>query len=122
MTLFTAEGLIRAVVRGSLKGICHPPSIVDHAYARWLLTQGETSSRWPREEIDGWLVGVGGLHDTRAPGNTCLSALRARRMGSMEEPLNDSKGCGGVMRIAPAGLVGPRFFDDPFELGCGSRP
>jgi ADP-ribosylglycohydrolase len=38
MTLFTAEGLIRAYVRGVTKGICHAPTVVDHAYARWLIT------------------------------------------------------------------------------------
>ena len=25
-------------------------------------------------------------------------------MGTIQEPLNDSKGCGGVMRVAPIGL------------------
>ncbi len=34
MTLFTAEGILRAVVRGRLKGICHPPSVLHHAYLR----------------------------------------------------------------------------------------
>src|SRR5215469_1142760 len=45
MTLFTAEGLLRAYVRGCLKGICHPPSVVHHAYLRWLITQGENPSK-----------------------------------------------------------------------------
>ncbi len=36
-------------------------------------------------------------------------------MGTREIRLNDSKGCGGVMRAAPAGLVGA---PDPFTLGC----
>ena len=43
MTLFTAEGLIRAHVRGALKGICHPPSVVHHALLRWYRTQGGKS-------------------------------------------------------------------------------
>lgn len=38
MTLFTAEGLIRASVRARAKGICHTPSVVHHAYLRWLHT------------------------------------------------------------------------------------
>lgn len=38
MTLFTAEGLIWAHVRGSLKGIYHPPSVVHHALLRWYHT------------------------------------------------------------------------------------
>jgi ADP-ribosylglycohydrolase len=40
-----------------------------------------------------------------APGNTCLSALSQGGQGTPERPLNDSKGCGGVMRVAPIGLL-----------------
>ncbi len=36
-------------------------------------------------------------------------------MGTMDEPLNDSKGCGAVMRAAPVGLAP---IDDPFTLSC----
>jgi hypothetical protein len=118
MTLFTAEGLLRAQVRGALKGIVHPPSVVDHAYARWLHTQGEHSPRWAKwntDGYDGWLVGLQELHVRRAPGRTCLSALNAERAGTLERPLNDSKGCGGVMRIAPVGLLAPR--DRALSLG-----
>jgi ADP-ribosylglycohydrolase len=50
-------------------------------------------------------------------------------MGEMRHPLNDSKGCGGVMRVAPAGLVdgpqgGDRFrgeevdYAGVYTLGC----
>jgi ADP-ribosylglycohydrolase len=37
-------------------------------------------------------------------------------MGSAEQPLNSSKGCGGVMRIAPIGLAGG--IGDPFAAAC----
>lgn len=47
----------------------------------------------------GWLYTIKELHSQRAPGLTCLSALRnATELG--EPPRNDSKGCGGVMRVA----------------------
>jgi hypothetical protein len=118
MTLFTAEGLIRAYVRQVNKGMCDVPSVVDHAYVRWLTTQGERSRRWTQEAPDGWLITVRGLHDHRAPGNTCISALRGPRAGTIEEPVNDSKGCGGVMRIAPVGLLGSQYSGDRFDLGC----
>ncbi len=36
-------------------------------------------------------------------------------MGTIEEPINNSKGCGTVMRVAPVGLIG---VDDPFLLGA----
>jgi ADP-ribosylglycohydrolase len=118
LTLFTAEGVLRAQVRGALKGIVHPPTVIDHAYARWLHTQGERSPRWAKHNedgYDGWLVELPELNHRRAPGRTCLSALAAERAGTIESPLNDSKGCGGVMRIAPVGLLAPR--ERSFELG-----
>src|SRR5687768_8335795 len=36
MTLFTAEGALRAIARERLKGICDPPSVIHQAYLRWL--------------------------------------------------------------------------------------
>lgn len=111
MTVFTAEGLIRALVRFLERGIVHAPSVVWRAYRRWLVTQGVDVEDTP----DGWLVSERVLHERRAPGATCLAALRGGEMGTMEEPVNSSKGCGGVMRVAPAGLIGA---NDPFSLGC----
>ncbi len=118
MTLFTAEGVLRADVRWHDKGICHPGSVMHHAYIRWLHTQGEQSrSQFSKDKMDGWLIGVEGLHARRAPGNTCLSALRGAKMGTLEQPLNDSKGCGGVMRVAPIGLMA-RDEKAAFDFGC----
>lgn len=123
MTLFTAEGLIRGWVRGCFKGITTYSGVTAHAYLRWLQTQGER----PSCDIDfgtdepGWLFQQRQLHGRRAPGNTCLSALRA--MSSLgEQARNDSKGCGGVMRVAPVGLFAWRLRQyesphDAFRLG-----
>ncbi len=127
MTLFTAEGLLRADVRGTLKGICHPPDCVGNAYCRWLHTQGEPFARtvighqWSEAELDGWLIGVPELFAARAPGNTCLQALRGERYGTVEEPVNDSKGCGGLMRAAPAGLMRERWGDGVDTFGLGTE-
>lgn len=121
MTLFTAEGLMRAWMRGSSKGIASLPSIVGHAYLRWLQTQGET----PVINMDfgsdekGWLFKHKELHSRRAPGNTCLSALRTMRSLS-STALNNSKGCGGVMRVAPVGLFAHQMQKsaaETFDLG-----
>jgi len=117
MTLFTAEGLILAARDPALAGRSGMARCVHRAYLRWLRTQGEHSAHPTFERTDeGWLLGVQALHGCRAPGNTCLSALRAPRMGSTEQPLNHSKGCGGVMRIAPVGLASA--VGDPFAVGC----
>jgi ADP-ribosylglycohydrolase len=111
MTMFTAEGLIRAYARWATRGICSPPAVVFHAYIRWLHTQGlhSESSSFDKKD-DGWLINVNGLHSQRAPGSTCLSALQRGRA------VKTSKGCGGVMRAAPVGL----FYDatEAFEMGC----
>jgi len=116
MTLFTAEGMLRAETRSVLKGICHPPSVVFHAYQRWLLTQDYTRVEKYEWVYDGWLLEEKELFASRAPGNTCLSALRSRKQGSIEEPINNSKGCGGVMRVAPAGLFYQK--EHAFKMGA----
>lgn len=120
MSLFTGEGLIRAWVRMEERGICHPPSVVHHAYLRWLLTQSEQSCPELEIEPDGWLFAVSALHSRREPGTTCISSLRAAsRFGVPEVADNASKGCGGVMRVAPVGLMSRQAgsYKETFKLG-----
>ena len=125
MTLFTAEGFLRFWSWAGLMTTLRNQDIwCGHsALLRWLKTQG-MESRHPcfaeatKSEDNGWLFGVQDLYSRRGPGNTCLSALMSGRIGMIEKPLNGSKGCGGVMRMAPAGLAVP----DPapaFCVGCG---
>jgi ADP-ribosylglycohydrolase/protein-tyrosine phosphatase len=108
MTLFTAEGLLRAYHRYVLKGIDGAQTkITYNSYLRWLQTQGITIPK----AIDsygfdeGWLIKRRELFVKRAPGNTCISALQSGKSGTIELPINDSKGCGTVMRVAPVGLI-----------------
>ena len=96
MTLFTGEGLIRS--RQQSEDLEVTP--IWRAYLRWLQTQDGGSN-----DTSGWLIRQPELNHHRAPGNTCLSALRTGRMGTTSASLNTSKGCGGVMRVAPVGLV-----------------
>lgn len=111
MTLFTMEGIIRASVRTD-RGLGFTIGVLHHAYDRWLDTQQMPG---PDGKRDGWLINQQWLYSPRAPGNTCLSALRAAREGERTPRTfgatadNDSKGCGGVMRSAPFGLMPPWF-------------
>lgn len=104
MTLFTAEGALRGYVRDAQRGLCHPPSVMHYAYLRWLHTQGEYQPDDPEFLISGWLIQQGALFARRAAGRTCVDALRnSPHIGRAAR--NDSKGCGGVMRVAPIGML-----------------
>ena len=116
MTLFTAEGILRAQSRGYEKGICDPTPVVYFAYKRWLNTQGYEREREYDWVYDGWLLDIKELYERRAPGNSCLSALLFNKMGSISEPINNSKGCGGVMRVAPVGL----FYEKEIAFKMGA--
>ncbi len=121
MTLFTAEGLIRTWVRRRNKGIASVEAMTARAYVRWYKTQGKAQHpRYGDREETGWLFQQEALHAQRGPGETCLSAIR--HMTVMGDPAqNDSKGCGGVMRIAPVGLVmgqGGASSTETFALGA----
>lgn len=112
MTLFTAEGLVIARRRNASTS----PESIFRSYLRWLRTQ-RTRPSGPTGELtrEGWLLGIQAMWKIRAPGGTCLSALESGRMGRPDAPINNSKGCGGVMRVAPLGLV---FADEAaFNMG-----
>jgi ADP-ribosylglycohydrolase len=101
MTLFTANGLLLGMTRGIVCGIMgSPEGYCQHCYMDWLCTQDQTT----KNHYDSCLINVLALHNRRAPGNTCLSALRNGGGGTIENPINQSKGCGGIMRVAPIGL------------------
>ena len=94
MTLFTANGLLNTKRLGmeDIAGI-------RNAYVEWYFTQmGKQSCPYH----DCWIADLPELNTNRAPGNTCLTALSTIISGRV--PNNNSKGCGGVMRIAPIPL------------------
>lgn len=113
MTLFTANGLLVGDTRGCTRGIQGlPRGYVAKAYQDWLYTQEVTyaksrkASGEPAKGSISWLLDVPELYKQRAPGITCLSALRSGKSQDdyIKAHLNTSKGCGGVMRVAPVGL------------------
>lgn len=103
MSLFTAAGILLGMTRGAMRGIMGRIDTYCHwTYLDWLHTQ-EWHARKEKARTDSWLIDVPELYSLRAPGNTCLSALRASENGT--QPENDSCGCGGVMRTAPMALL-----------------
>lgn len=122
LSLFTAEGLLRSVTRASRQQVQRTVKdtaiTIFRSYLRWLYTQGLTVPRWAKKDYDGWLVKLHPLHAYREPGVTCITSLGRGIMGTIQKPINDSKGCGGVMRVAPIGLVENK--ENVFELGCAA--
>ena len=100
MTLFTAAGLLAHKARSSRD---LPTALVNQSYLDWLITQKGRYPLKPGRYVS-FLMGETELFSPRAPGNTCMAALRQGGGGTPEDPINSSKGCGGVMRAAPAGL------------------
>lgn len=102
MTLFTANGLLWQKTNTILgRTTLTPAHGVYEAYLDWF----DTQEGFPNHKSISWIKDIPELNKMRAPGNTCLRSLQSRTMGTIEERINDSKGCGSVMRIAPCALM-----------------
>ena len=113
MTIFTADGLIKSALNGFDSNENPDMETVYNSYQDWLDTQ--YCCHKPKE---GWIANIDELYASRAPGLTCTGSLERKIPGSIEEPVNTSKGCGGVMRVAPVGL---KYYQNPekaFEVGA----
>lgn len=105
MTLFTANGMLMGLTRGYMRGIGgRPEKYVDGAYLDWFYTQtGRKKEILINDFHYTWLRDLPEMAQRRAPGNTCLQACESMFRG--EHVHNNSKGCGGIMRVAPMALL-----------------
>ncbi len=113
MTLFTANGMLMGLTCGYMRGVGGAPEgYVRYAYLDWYYTQGRKDEE--RRIPCTWLRDLPELAHRRAPGNTCLSACEA--MLNFREVKNNSKGCGGIMRVAPMALLAAGYLsrEQPF--------
>ena len=110
MTMFTANGLLYYATSGGPAGRSLNTCLHD-AYMDWLHSQNTGKASLPDKNTVSWILNIEEMRAQRAPGNTCLSALRSGQRGTVDEPINNSKGCGGIMRVAPIGL----FVKDPLR-------
>jgi ADP-ribosylglycohydrolase len=113
LACFTAEGIIRAQVRGNHKGICYAPGVVLHAYCRWAFLQGIATEKmrrrwnshghavWP----DGWLAGVPALAERRGSAPATVTALSRIEEGQ-ERMATASRGCHALTRGLPIAVTG----------------
>ena len=108
MTLFTANGMLMGLTRGYMRGIGgDPKDYVDGAYIDWYYTQTENKKSERDDFHYTWLRDLPELAHRRAPGITCLNACES--LLAHRDVENNSKGCGGIMRVAPMGLLDASF-------------
>ncbi|WP_396216535.1 ADP-ribosylglycohydrolase family protein [Gemmatimonas sp.] len=112
LTLFTLEGILRAITRARTKGICSPPAVIFHAYQRWLRTRFSPLVPGTLESLDGWLVNEPVLHGSVRAGQTTWKVIKAGEAGSLHTPVNQSFGADALVRVAPAAFFG----EEPFRL------
>ena len=122
MALFTANSILVGKTRLAMRGIGGEPHMyIQMSYLDWLTTQeksyesGKNTERLKDGQGISWLLDVPELYNRRAPGNTCLSALREARLRKaslwenveeyLDQPRQNSQRCGGIMRVAPLGIV-----------------
>lgn len=109
MTLFTANGLLVANTKRYLGNEFDYEECVYWSYKDWLETQDNNYSEYApnkdKRNCHSWLCDVPRLFFQRAPGCTCIDAISSKQRVSIRNILNNSKGCGGVMRVAPVGLI-----------------
>lgn len=112
MHLFSGEALLEGAKLGiNTVSIAKWGSLFRKSYLGWYRTQ---MSIYPFVESfpDMGLLGTPELWCRRAPGTTCLGALKElHNDAGLLYSENDSKGCGGVMRSASCGLV----FNSPHD-------
>ncbi|RSN51565.1 ADP-ribosylglycohydrolase [Actinomadura sp. WAC 06369] len=134
LTLYTADALVAASERARERGIGGAVfGLLQQAYLTWLGGHDGTpvTGVFPVSPLGR----APELTEPRGAGRATLEALRetvrrkdaeqregnrpGRSFGSPDEPVNDSKGCGGVVRAAPCGFP----HTDPataFEVGRGA--
>lgn len=112
MTMYTANSLLFAFTRMMVRGIGAPMyTYVARSYKEWYWTQfckniDELKEKMNDPYLFCWITNIPEMYASRAPGTTCLDEIKKDAKGTTERPINKSKGCGGVMRVAPVGLFG----------------
>ena len=111
LMLLSANGILFAHTRGALRGIMAPVyQYFDAFYMDWYRLQTE---KQPRRARCGWINAYPALSAKRAPSPTSMRVFSSDKFGSMDEPVNDSKSSGCLLRTVPVGLS---YFRDPAHV------
>lgn len=113
LTMFTADGIIKSALKGFDENSEPEYGMVFNSYRDWYSTCAEA------QQVDhGWISNIDGLLSKGGSGKTCMSVLSQDKMGSIEHPINDAKGTGGIMRVAPVGLLYHKNPENAFKVAA----
>lgn len=102
LMLLSANAILYAHTRGALRGIMAPVyTYFPHFYMDWYRLQ--TTERASRNRM-GWINAYPALSAKRALSPTVMEVAATTKFGSMDEPVNDSKGSACLLRAVPIGL------------------
>jgi ADP-ribosylglycohydrolase len=121
---FTADGLIWALEKAKKKGVYAYIPCLFYSYQKWYYTQtGSLADKCYSFILNGDILKWEALFTRRGEGLTSLKALEGslhNKYGTLKNRVNNSKGCGGVMRVAPVGMCFCRDEKTAFRIGCES--
>lgn len=118
MTLFCLEAIIPFLnLPYAEKYLENITENIYESYLKWFITQTQkfNSEKFKIKKEE--LLDFKQLYKKQTPGKTCLTSLGSHRMGKIKNPINDSKGCGGIMRVAPISFLNFEM-KEIFLLGC----
>ena len=118
LMLLSANGILFAHTRGALRGIMAPVyTYFPHFYMDWYLLQTEER---PHRPYFAWINAYPALSAKRALSPTVMKVAASEKFGSMDKPINDSKGSACLLRAVPIGLS---YSHDPayiLDLGANT--
>jgi ADP-ribosylglycohydrolase len=115
MTLFALEAIISYILDKD-KPFKSLATDIYMGYGDWYNTQRLNVPIVPDNKTS--LMDFAELYRMEAPGNTCMGALNSFQMGTINYPINNSKGCGGIMRTAPVAFIEHMTLEEAFEYGA----
>ncbi|MDR1136424.1 MAG: ADP-ribosylglycohydrolase family protein [Clostridiales Family XIII bacterium] len=122
LTSFTVDGLVWAAGRAKSRGVYAYIPCLFYSYQKWYYTQtGSLADKTYSFILGGEILRWDELYARRGEGITSLKALEGsinNTYGSLQNRINNSKGCGAVMRSAPIGMY---FCSDEkmaFKIAC----
>lgn len=118
LMLLSANGILFAHTRGALRGIMAPVyTYFPGFYMDWYRLQTE---KRPHRARCGWINAYPALSAKRALSPTVVKVAASKKFGSMDEPVNDSKGSACLLRAVPIGLSYSRDPNRIVELGANT--